>query len=103
SPSQDYTNIDVTALVQDMITNPTSNYGLMLQLVDDTAYRKLIFASSDNADPAKHPKLDICYTVPSAINVMQNHAAISVVEDFISETITITSPDNFEKGTMLKL
>jgi hypothetical protein len=103
SPSQDYTNIDVTTLVQDMITNPASNYGLMLQLADETAYRKLIFASSDNADPAKHPKLDICYTVPSAIDVMQNHAAISVVEDFISETITVTSRENFEKGTMLKL
>jgi hypothetical protein len=63
SPTQDYTNIDVTALVQDLISDPNANNGLMLQLLTESYYRCLLFASSDHPDASKHPKLNLCYTV----------------------------------------
>ena len=63
---QDYLNIDVTNLVQDMIMNPNSSYGFLLKLVTEQYYRKMIFASSDNADSTLHPKLDICYNITTS-------------------------------------
>jgi hypothetical protein len=101
--TQDYTNIYVTALVQDMVTNPSANYGLMLQLVTEQFYRKLIFASSDNADPAKHPLLEICYTVPTGIEPVHNESPVTVIQDLNTGTVTVSSRAGFEPGTMLSL
>ncbi len=69
TPHEDYA-IDVTAMVQDMVTNPSSNYGFMLQLITEQYYRCLLFASSDHANAALHPKLEICYTVSSNLSVI---------------------------------
>jgi len=61
NPYQDYLNIDVTLLVQDMIDNPTASFGIMLKLQTEKIYRRLSFCSSDYPNPDKHPKLEICY------------------------------------------
>lgn len=61
STKQDYTNIDVTAFVQDWVTNPTSNYGMLLDMITTTQYNSMIFCSSDHPNAAKHPKLEVCY------------------------------------------
>ena len=61
SASEDYTNINVTALVQDMLTNSSTSYGFLVSMQDTTIYRRLIFASSDHINPAKHPKLVVQY------------------------------------------
>ena len=37
-PNEDYT-LDVTALVQDMVAHPSSNFGMMLRLQTEAAYR----------------------------------------------------------------
>jgi hypothetical protein len=68
SPHQDFLNLNVTALMQDMISNPGSNYGLMMQLVNESPYRDLVFASSENHTAARHPRLQICYDYPTGIN-----------------------------------
>ncbi len=60
-PRQDYTNIDVTNLVRDIIAN-NKNYGFMLRLSDETPYKITLIASSDNPDSSKHPKLVVYYT-----------------------------------------
>lgn len=57
---KDYTNLDVTALVQDIVSN--TNYGMMLQLKSLEYYNIQNFASSKHADASKHPKLIIEYT-----------------------------------------
>jgi len=54
---QDFLDIDVTQLINDMISNPNSGYGFMLQLVDEQFYRMVMFASSDHPDFNLHPKL----------------------------------------------
>lgn len=58
---QDYIDIDITTLLQDIINNKSTSYGLMLTLKTEVNYRALIFASSDNSDATKHPKLIIEY------------------------------------------
>jgi len=59
TPDQDYTNIDVTELIQFMIDNPSKNYGIMIRLLTESYYRSVIFGSSDYPNPEKRPKLVI--------------------------------------------
>jgi PKD repeat protein len=60
-PEQDYTDIDVTQMIQSMVSYPEDNNGLMLQLITEQYYRCLMFASGDSEDPDKWPKLVIIY------------------------------------------
>ena len=53
-------DIDVTNMVKDMVTNATNN-GFCIMLQNEVYYRSVTFASSDNADAAKRPKLVITY------------------------------------------
>lgn len=57
---QNYINLDVTDLVNDMLLN--GNYGMMLQLKDLNLYNIQNFASSKHTDASKHPKLILEYT-----------------------------------------
>lgn len=61
--SEDYPDVQVRALVQDMIDNPAQSHGFMLQVETESPSRSLIFASSDYADPTKWPKLDVTYII----------------------------------------
>ncbi|MCE3228937.1 MAG: hypothetical protein K0S32_3488 [Bacteroidetes bacterium] len=61
--NQNYPNINVTAIVQDMITSG-QNYGFMIRQQTETHYRSMLFASSDHADEKIHPKLVVTYTEP---------------------------------------
>ncbi len=62
SQTQDYLNIDVTLLVKDMIAHPNTSDGFMIKLLNEgSIYHSLVFASSDNFNPSKHPKLTIEY------------------------------------------
>jgi hypothetical protein len=61
STSQNYININVQALVQDMVNSPTTNFGFLLKMVSETAYRRMIFASSDHPNSELHPRLTIVY------------------------------------------
>jgi len=55
NPYQDYTDIDVTTLVNDMIN--FENYGFELQLKTEDYYRAVSFASSDYTTVIKRPLL----------------------------------------------
>ncbi|MCG8685564.1 MAG: DNRLRE domain-containing protein, partial [Desulfobacterales bacterium] len=56
-PYQDYVDIDVTSLIQDIIDNPTASFGIQLKLATESYYRKVIFSSSDCSDSTLWPKL----------------------------------------------
>ena len=73
NPIQDYPNIDVTDLVQDMIDDPGNSHGFLFKLVTEQYYRRMLFASSDNADPALHPKLEICYAMATPVSESIDH------------------------------
>lgn len=58
----------LNAWVQDMVTNPNTNYGFMLKLITEQTYRRLIFASSDYADSTKWPELQVTYLYNDTCN-----------------------------------
>jgi hypothetical protein len=54
-------NLDVTAMVNSMVSN-SANYGFMLKLENETYYNSRIFVSSHNTNyTSKHPKLVVIY------------------------------------------
>ncbi len=61
SQMEDYTDIDVTALVQDIWADPSTGHGFMISLTDDAYYKRLTFMSSDNTSTTGHPKLVVVY------------------------------------------
>ncbi len=56
-------SLDVTNQVINMIA-PGANNGFMLMLKTEAYYRSMLFASSDNADPARWPELFVKYDLP---------------------------------------
>lgn len=67
-PEQDYPDIDITAQIQAIVSNPENYTGLMLRLINENYYRSMMFGSGDCPSPELHPKLEIIYigcTVPS--------------------------------------
>ncbi len=65
STTQNYTNVDVTALVQDMQTN--GNFGFLLRSINETPFRSMTFASSNHSNAAIRPKLEVCYNVVASV------------------------------------
>jgi PKD repeat protein len=68
SPYQDYPDIDVQALVEDMLAFPSESFGFSLHMIDESPYRSMIFASSDNPDSTLWPKLEIEYSACDLID-----------------------------------
>jgi len=58
---QDYTGINVTSLIKDMLNNRNTSYGIMLKLKTEEYYRRVLFATSDAPEKNKRPKLVIYY------------------------------------------
>ncbi len=71
APTQDYLNIDVSTLVQDMIDNPSASFGFLLRLQNESYYRLMNFASSDHINSALHPLIEICYS-PKTTSIVEN-------------------------------
>lgn len=70
--SEDYLNIDVTTLIQDIFASPSGNNGILLKLDIEQSFRRLNFCTSDYPDSSKHPKLEITYSIPSTISTVDN-------------------------------
>lgn len=99
SPTQDYPNLDVTAMVQQMLGNPALNEGFMLRLTTETAYAQMFFASGDNPDSAKHPTLQVCYTLTTSVNPIVKETGLTIFPNPASEQLLISgiqSPDKKE-------
>lgn len=102
SQQQDY-SIDVTSIVQSWVSNPTSNNGLLFKLDDENHYRSLIFSSSDHADPARHPRIEICYSRPTGISPVMKSELIQVHQDDLLQMAEFRSHDFFKEDTSIKL
>ena len=63
--TEDRPDIDITALVQQMVADPATNHGLLFREETESFYRRMIFSSSDHVDPTNHPKLVVTYEVPN--------------------------------------
>ncbi len=84
STTQDYLNIDVATLVQDMVTNPSTNYGFMLKLATESTYRSIQFGSSDHPNSSKRPKLEISYYVPHQIKLQKFNGGERLVRNTVN-------------------
>lgn len=72
--AQNYT-LNITSLVQDWVSNPSTNYGYLLKMNDEiNFYKSLIFASSDNTNPNFCTYANIVYTIPTATPEFVNNA-----------------------------
>ena len=58
-PYQDYLEIDVTTLIQQM--HESDNFGFLFKLIDESATNALLFCSVDHPNGEKHPTLEIKY------------------------------------------
>ncbi|HTA27717.1 MAG TPA: DNRLRE domain-containing protein [Bacteroidia bacterium] len=56
-----FNNINVTALMQDIINNSPNNYGLLFRLQTESYYRSMVFCSSQYPDTNEIPLLVITY------------------------------------------
>ena len=91
SNHEDY-NLVITGLVQDMVTNPSSNFGMMIRLQNENYYRCLIFGSSDNADSTKWPKLTINYSVPIVPSITASGDTSICPGDSVTLNVSKTDP-----------
>lgn len=75
STTQNFTDIDVTNLVIDMLGPNEQNFGFCLKMQNETnPYRGLLFASSDHDISALRPELRIYYSL--ATNIMEQDGEI---------------------------
>ena len=58
---QDFSNINVTTLVKDLLFYKENSYGFFIRLQSETATKALLLASSDHQNSSFHPKLEISY------------------------------------------
>ena len=75
STNQDYTDIDVALFAQDWVSNPSQNFGMMIDMITSTQYNSMMFCSSDHPTAAKRPKLEVCYTLPETCITLQPDSA----------------------------
>ena len=61
SPTQDYEDIGVRPLIEDILQNPDESFGFMIKLAVEVPLTSMLFASSDFEDPSHRPKLVITY------------------------------------------
>ena len=113
SPDEDYIDIDVTNLVQDMVNAPSESFGFMLRLQNESYYRLLNFVSSDHPDDALHPKIEICYLTRADVSIEeQEKFSFSIFPNPTKNeaVIEINNSGNFEidieiynmQGTLLR-
>lgn len=76
--AQNYLNIDLTQLIQDMVDNPATSFGFLFGLVNESVTRGMAFYSSDSANPDHWPALTIVYGECEGVNgVTENIAPAS--------------------------
>lgn len=63
SISQDYLDIDVKTLVQDMIENPEESFGFLMILDVEETYASMKFCTSDFDEEDQRPMLEIVYSL----------------------------------------
>jgi len=59
--TQDYAEIDATQLIQDMINNKSTSFGMLFRLEAEDGIKGMYLASSDHTNPVLRPKIEIRY------------------------------------------
>lgn len=92
SPDQDYLEIDISLLVQEMVANPANNFGFMIKLKDENYYRRINFCSSDHPVDKFHPKLEIVYSLTNEVSEQHDDTStLTIHPNPANETIMINN------------
>lgn len=103
STNQDYV-IDVKDLVQDMVNDPTNSFGFGFRLQNETLYRSLIFASSDHANSALWPELNVCWTaVPTITDEGIQESNWKIFPNPTNNLFNIQAPDGWAEQCQLHI
>ena len=90
---QDYLRLDVTDMVADMVGDPATGHGFMIQLVTPEILRSMKFTSSDFAtDPSRRPRLEVCYTVPTSVSAIRP-ATVRVQPNPFTDVLSVRDLD----------
>jgi hypothetical protein len=95
SATQNYLDIDVTKIAQDIVNYPDSSFGFMLKLQNETYYRSMNFCSSDHPNAEFRPKLVIKFAKATKTNdVYSLKDAIAVYPNPVREVLNIDMSAN---------
>lgn len=89
STTQDYLNIDVSGLVQDMVNDTSSSHGFMIKMATPYNYRRLVFASSDEPNESLRPKLEITYMSTVGINEHEGIEGLMLFPNPAKELVSV--------------
>ena len=90
---EDFLNIDVKQLVQDMVNDPVNSYGFLLKMLDESPYARMLFASGDNPDTTKQPMIEVCYSGTIGLNELTDNNLFSIYPNPASDHFTIVGKD----------
>ncbi len=89
NPYQDY-SVELTSFVQDMVDNPTSNFGVALHLQNESPTQGLMFKSSDDLNEEEWPILTVTYTEPTGIfTASQNETNLEIYPNPSTDIVEI--------------
>ena len=100
NPLQDYLFTDVTTMVQDMIINPSSNNGFMLQMATEVENNGLIFQSLDCGIPGKFPTLTVhidCSKETSIVKGVKSYTDLMIYPNPTDRALSVSM--NLEQPT----
>ncbi len=101
--TQNY-EIDITALVQDMLDDTANSFGFLIRQRHEIPYRRMVFASRDNPNQTLRPKLVINFETSSYIgSVTENQNFISVYPNPSNSQINIDFETKENLNIMIKL
>lgn len=79
SNNQNYTGINLTEMAKSWYNNPSTNYGMMLEVIEQSNnLNSMKFCSSNYADSTLSPKLELCFALVSNLpeTVSESHAQL---------------------------
>ena len=57
-------SVNLTSIVQDMVSNPSGNFGIMMALESEVRFRSRSYANSKFSNSSLYPKIVINYAIP---------------------------------------
>jgi len=78
--------VSLTSMIQNMVLNPSTNFGMMMMLENEITYESRNYASSDHTNTAIRPKIVITYTQVTPPDTSTFSKKIDYTIQFIDKT-----------------
>ena len=93
--AEDYV-VDITNLAQGWVNKPDSNFGFLLRMqTESNPYNSMIFEAGQAFDTTRNARLEICYSVPTALPItLQSFTASAITFRYTSVQFATTNETN---------